>query len=256
MLKKRLIFILFFQDGIFHLSRNFTLQKVGDSNWLIEKFKFLSIGDFIDELVVLDVSRDRENIDNIKILESSLKIIMKELFVPLTIGGGINNLETARKCFEMGADKILLNTSIICDQDFVKECVTKFGSQAIVGSIDVRKKAESYETFIKNGTELYGSLTNHLKLIEDLKLGEVLINNIDRDGTGVGFDLSLYSLIPEMSIPIIISGGAGKPEHFSEALLLDGVSAVGTGNLFNFIGTGFENARNHLSSKLTSVRKI
>jgi len=71
MLKKRLIFILFFQDGFFHLSRNFTLQKVGDSNWLIDKFKFLSIGDYIDELVVIDVSRDRKNIKNLEILSLS-----------------------------------------------------------------------------------------------------------------------------------------------------------------------------------------
>ena len=256
MLKKRLIFILFFEDGIFHLSRNFTLQKVGDSNWLIEKFKFLSIGDYIDELVVIDVSRNRKNINNLNILESSLKTVMKGIFVPLTIGGGINNLKAARKCFEMGADKILLNSSIVNDQDFVKECVKKFGSQAIVGSIDVRKKDDTYQTYIENGTKLYGSLTSHLQLTEDLELGEILINNIDRDGTGVGFDLNLCTFIPDMSMPIIISGGAGKPEHFSETLLLDSISAVGTGNLFNFIGTGFENARTHLCKELTSVRKI
>ena len=256
MLKKRLIFILFFQDGIFHLSRNFTLQKVGDSNWLIDRFKFLSIGDYIDELFIIDVSRDRENTANLEILESSIKIIMKGIFVPLTIGGGIYNISAAKKCFEIGADKILLNTSIINNPSFVKECVEKFGSQAIVGSVDVKKNNNTFQTYIRNGKESSCSLSDHLKLIAELKLGEVLINNIDRDGTGTGFDLNLCSVVPEMPMPIIISGGAGKPDHFSEALLLDNISAVGTGNLFNFIGTGFENARTHLCSELTSVRRI
>lgn len=256
MLKKRLIFILFFQDGFFHLSRNFTLQKVGDSNWLIDKFKFLSIGDYIDELVVIDVSRDRENIKNLEILSNSVKTIMKGIFVPLTIGGGIYDISSARKCFEIGADKILLNTSIINDPDFVKDCILKFGSQAVVGSIDVRKKNDIFETYINNGEIFSNNLFDHLRKIEKLKLGEVLVNNIDRDGTGTGFDTDLCSIIPEMSMPIIISGGAGKPDHFSEALLLKNISAVGTGNLFNFIGKGFENSRTHLCSKLTSVRKL
>ena len=256
MLKKRLIFILFFQNGYFHLSRNFRLQKVGDSEWLIDKFKFSSIGDFIDELVVIDVSRERSSINNLDNLKETLNSLMKGIFVPLTVGGGIYDMNSAKTLFEAGADKILLNTSVANDKEFVKNCISRFGAQAVVGGVDIRKKEEKYRSFINNGTEDFSDLDNHLELIEDLKFGEVLITDIDRDGTGVGFDMDLLNKIPNLTIPIIVAGGAGKPEHFEEALLLENISASGTGNLFNFIGTGFENTRLHLSKKLNNIRKL
>ena len=256
MLKKRLIFILYFQDGIFHLSRNFNLQQVGDSKWLIDKFNFSSIGEHIDELIILDVSRNRSDKKNNKTLQDSIRFIMKGIFVPLTIGGGVNKMDKAEKCFEAGADKILLNTAAAVKSPFVKDCVSKFGSQAVIGSIDVKKENNEYRTYIKNGTEQFLNLLQHVNLINNLKVGELFVNSIDRDGTGTGCDIELASKLPEIPIPIIFAGGAGKPQHLSEALSLPNISAVGTGNLFNFIGTGFEDSRKHLSQNHTNIRKL
>ncbi len=256
MLKKRLIFILYFQDGIFHLSRNFNLQQVGDSKWLIDKFNFSSIGDYIDELIIIDVSRNRSDKKNNKSLQDSIKSIMKGIFVPLTIGGGVYEMDEAEKCFDAGADKILINTAAVIKSSFVKDCVSKFGSQAVVGSIDIKKENNEYRTYIKNGTEIFSNFVQHINLIIDLKVGELFVNSIDRDGTGIGCDIELASMLPEISIPTIYAGGAGKPEHLSEALSLPNISAVGTGNLFNFIGTGFQDSRKHLSETLSNIRKL
>jgi len=256
MLKKRLIFVLFFMEGNFYLSRNFVLQKVGDTNWLIDKFKFSCIGDYIDELIIYDVTRDRNSARDLILLEESLKKLMSQLFLPLTIGGGIKTIEQAASCFKIGADKIALNTTLVSEVDFVKECVRRYGSQAVLASVDTKRSSEGYVSFIRNGEREHLSLTDHISAIVQLNVGEICINSIDQDGTGTGLDLDLLEVIPKIPMPLIISGGAGKPEHFAAALRIDSVSAVATGNLFNFIGSGFSDARVYLSSHLSNVRQL
>ena len=255
MLKKRIIFILFFQDGYFHLSRNFTLQKVGDAEWLIDKFKFKSIGDFIDELVILDVSRNRKN-EDIDIIKDSVEKVMEGTFVPLSIGGGILNINDAASLFNIGADKIILNTTLIENPNFVKDAISTYGSQAVVGSIDYRRVGDDYFSFTNNGTEQSLLLNEAIRNAEKLGVGEIIINSIDKDGTGMGFDNNIIDNFPELQIPIIISGGAGKPDHFLEALNKKNISAVGTGNLFNFIGDGFQRSRVFISDNFELARKI
>src|SRR5262245_37115888 len=114
MLKKRLIFILYFDSGVFFLSRNFRLQRVGDVRWLVDRFRFKNIGRFIDEIVILDVSRNA-NADRCggRVFNEALTYLMRETFVPLTIGGGIRSIEDASRCFGLGADKILFNSPIL-----------------------------------------------------------------------------------------------------------------------------------------------
>lgn len=255
MLKKRLIFILFFQDGYFHLSRNFTLQKVGDASWLIDKFKFKSIGDYIDELVILDVSRNRNN-ENLSVIKDSVEKVMRGTFVPLSIGGGILNINDAASLFSIGADKIILNTTLIENSNFVRDLISIYGSQAVVGSIDYRRVEDDYFSFINNGSQKSILLNEAILNAQKLGVGEIIINSIDKDGTGMGFDNSIIDSFPELEIPIIISGGAGKPDHFLDALKNSNISAVGTGNLFNFIGDGFERSRVFISDNFELARKV
>ena len=256
MLKKRVIFTLFYQDGFFHLSRNFRLQRVGDADFLLQKFRFLSIGNYIDELIILDVSRDRDA-NNVSVqLEEDIQKLMKNIFVPLTLGGGIRDIGQAVKYFQIGADKISLNWAIAESPSLVADIVAAFGSQAVMASVDVKKEEERYNAFINNGKSSVGSLHDYLKIIEDLKMGEVLINSIERDGTGTGLDLPMLEGLPPVQIPIIACGGAGKPIHFIEALRLPNISAVATGNLFNFIGSGFKDARQELCQSLPNIREI
>lgn len=255
MLKKRLIFILFYKEGVFCLSRNFRLQEVGDVRWLIDKFNFSQIGNFIDELVILDVSRNRYK-NNSDIFTHAVKQIMTNIFVPLSLGGGVTNHDKVQNYFDSGADKIVINSVISKNINFISSCIEKYGAQAVVGSIDFKRQQEEVFTYCDNGENRYLNLDEHLKLLQRLGVGEIMINDIDRDGTGIGFDPRILNSLPELSMPLIICGGAGKPEHFVEALKYKEISAVGTGNLFNFIGNGFEKSRIHISSILDNVRNL
>lgn len=255
MLKKRLIFVLYFDSGSFCLSRNFRLQRVGDARWLVDKFRFATIGKFVDEIVVLDVSRDPA----IKRCQSdaflgAVSHLMKETFVPLTIGGGLRSISDARACFSAGADKILFNTPAITQPDLVRDCVSLYGSQAVVVGVDVHREDSAYVSKLSNCQVAGLPLQQHLQCIEELGVGEVLVNSIDRDGTGVGFDSELISQCLSLPVPLIVAGGAGKPEHFAAMLALPNVEAAATGNLFNFIGRGFESVRTHLLDKGFPVR--
>lgn len=258
MLKKRLIFILYYQDGFFHLSRNFRLQKVGDVRWLVDKFRFKSIGRFIDEIAVLDVSRDRGGQGDPQrqadAFRDALSYLMRQTFVPLTIGGGIRTMADAHRCFSLGADKILLNTGALTDPDLVRECVARYGAQAVIGAIDFLPENGGYRSRIANGQQPGPTLEEHLEKIVALGTGEILINSIEKDGTGMGFDLELAKKVSTLDVPLILCGGAGKPEHFAEALSMPNVEAAATGNLYNFIGKGFELVRAHLLSNGYRVR--
>ena len=115
MLRKRLIFTLLFSEKNFYISRNFNLQKVGDIKWLYSNYNFDNISRFIDELIIIDVSREKRNIDR---LCDCVKVLSKKCFLPLSVGGGINNIEKAKKLFKSGADKIVVNTGLFYNQEF------------------------------------------------------------------------------------------------------------------------------------------
>lgn len=255
MLKKRLIFALYYDAGAFYLSRNFRLQRVGDVRWLMDKFRFKSIGKFIDEIVILDVTRNPQLIalkdDR---FGDALAYLMRETFVPLTIGGALRSVESVKRCFQQGADKVLFNTPVIAQPDLVRECVALFGAQAVIAEVDVSRESGGYTTRLSNGQEPGLPLTKHIQLAVDLGVGEVMVNSIEQDGTGTGFDMELVRQCTGLPVPLIVAGGAGKPEHFADVLDLPGVEAAATGNLFNFIGKGFERVRTHLLEHGLPVR--
>ena len=255
MLKKRIIFVLFYHNGYFHLSRNFRLQKVGDCDWLLDKFRFSCIGDYIDELIILDVSRDLSNHDS-KIFRESIRKLMEKIFVPLTIGGGIRNISDAHNYFQVGADKVSMNWAISEKPELISEVADKYGSQAVTVSLDARLDKDGYAAYINNGHDKIGSVSNFIEISERIGAGEILITSIDQDGTGAGLDSKLLVSLPHVSVPIVACGGAGKPEHFLEILSMPNISGVATGNLFNFIGTGFLELRSELCKSLTNLRLL
>lgn len=255
MLKKRIIFVLFYHDGYFHLSRNFRLQKVGDCDWLIDKFRFSCIGDYIDELIILDVSRNLSDTDSRKFRES-IRMLMKKIFVPLTIGGGIRNISDAHNYFQVGADKVSMNWAISENPELISEVAGKYGSQAVTVSLDAKLGMDGYEAYINNGNDRIGPVSDFIKTSEKIGAGEILITSIDQDGTGAGLDSKLLASLPHVSVPIIACGGAGKPEHFNEILSMPNISGVATGNLFNFIGTGFQELRSELCKSLNNLRLL
>jgi cyclase len=245
MLRKRLIFALFYNQGNFMQSRNFRLQRVGDINWLKRNFEFQKISFSLDELIVLNTTR---GVKDLVEFADVVKKLVEDVFIPVAAGGGIRSLDDADKLFNNGADKIILNSALYESPELINQIAEKYGSQSIVASIDYRNIEGNPRVFINDGVRL---IDMHLDeyLIEVLArpVGEILLNSIDRDGTGFGFDLNtINSVIHSIDIPLILMGGAGNELHLHEGIELENISAVASGNLFNFIGNGLPNARKYL----------
>lgn len=242
MLRKRIIFTLIYSNGNFMQSRNFRLQKVGNLHWLEKNYKFQSIAFALDELIVLNANRFEKNIADFALTISKL---VNNVFIPIAAGGGIKSLEDAELLFKNGADKIVLNSLLIENPLIVRELIQKYGSQSIVASIDCKKNEDKYEIFINNGTKKVNiELLDYIKYLEDLNIGEIYLNSIDKDGTGFGYDVKLIEQInKKTTLPLIIAGGAGNEMHLKQGLTIKNISAVATANLFNFIGDGLPNAR-------------
>jgi len=242
MLRKRIIFTLIYENGSFNQSRNFRLQKVGSLRWLEKNYKFQDIAFSLDELVVLNVSKKDKNIEE---FAKTLNKLVDDVFIPIAAGGGIRSIKDAKLLFDNGADKIVLNTILHTDRELVKELIAQYGSQSIVASIDYKVNNDNINVYINDGTEeLDVKLKHYIKDVEDLKVGEIYLNSIDKDGTGFGYDLdTINDIAKDIQIPLIISGGAGNERHLLSGLELKDVNAVATANLFNFIGDGLPKAR-------------
>ena len=254
MLRQRLIFGLIYNNGSFMQSRNFRLQRVGDINWLEKNYKFQKISFSLDELFVVDASRGSKNIENFSAVVSRL---VEDVFIPLAAGGGIRKIEDAELLFKSGADKVILNSSLYNDPSLVSEIINKFGSQSLVASIDYKMIDGLPVVHINDGTTpIPISLEDYLKYLESLRVGEIIFNSIDKDGTGFGYDIkNIEKYSTSVNVPFIIMGGAGTNEHLSTGLALEGVSGVATANLFNFIGDGLANARNYMLSQGANLAK-
>ena len=245
MLKKRLIFTLHYYDGMFTLSRNFRLQKVGDINWLKKNYNFAKTAKFLDELIVLNVRPENENKDN---FAKVLREISKDCFIPISAGGGITTIEDAKLLLKNGADKIVVNSAIHNDSKLIIELCKNFGSQCVIASIDYKFINDFVSIYIENGTKLISNdLNKYLKKIVNLGVGECLLNSITKDGTGTGLDLKiLESLNYKLNLPLIFAGGVGNWNHLYEGFKNKKVDAVSTANLFNFISDGIEDARKRI----------
>lgn len=246
MLKKRLIFTLLYDNGSFMLSRNFRLQKVGNLEWLKKNYDFSQISYSIDELIVLDVTRGKRNLEEFC---STLKLLTDGCFVPISAGGGINQVESARMLLRSGADKVVINSALYTSNGFVDKLAREFGQQCVVGSIDVKlSTTHRYQIWSENGVKCQiGSAEDWVKRIFHSPVGEVYLNSMDRDGTGQGYQLDLLELLPDIvSKPVILAGGAGNANHLYTGLQDLRVDAVATANLFNFVGDGLKKARKTL----------
>lgn len=241
MLKKRLIFALLWDSGHFCLSRNFRLQRIGDMRWLTEQYHFASVAASIDELLLLDVTRGPRLSPDFLMTLSTLAAAVQ---VPISAGGGVRELTSARDLLRSGADKVVCNSALVANPCVMEEIRSRFGQQSIVGSVDVVGTNSEHHVMLENGTVPAGPLRMFIEEHIRGLTGEILLNSIDRDGTGQGLDLAIPPMLPtDLEQPIILMGGAGKPEHIAEGLSDPLVDAVATSNLLNFIGDGLNLAR-------------
>lgn len=225
------------------LSRNFRLQRVGDLNWLQMNYNFSKISFFIDELIVLDVSRGERDRDAFcKTLES----LTKGCFVPIAAGGGIRCVAHAKQLLRSGADKVVVNTPLFDQQELIKFLAEEFGQQCVVGSMDLKRTPDGkHHPWIDSGSNCVSSCSfDEIFQLGSTLVGEWYLNSIDKDGTGQGYDLSMMGLIPVNSqTSVILAGGAGNAIHLQEGLSDPRVDAVATAHLFNFVGDGLKQAR-------------
>ncbi len=239
---KRIIFTFLFFNDYFILSRNFRRQYIGDHTWLFKNYNLSKICYGLDELMVLNISNSPDYDKNfLKIIEQ----ISETCFLPLTVGGKINSLNDADKYFKVGADKIFVNDLIFKNSNICNELAKTYGSQAVMGGINVSFIKNNYFVFKSDGLTKYNKNFNyHLNYLLDINIGEVLIQSIDNDGTGVGLDLSILDLIPKnFPLPIILMGGIGKKQHIIDGLSNTKVDAISTANILNFIGSSLLTVR-------------
>ncbi len=243
MLKKRIIFCLLYKDGYFVQSRNFITNIIGDTNWIIKNYNFLNISNYIDELIIIDISLKK----NTKSFLKNVERIVKRSFIPLTLGGGIKNLTLARTFLENMSDKILVNTALFENDKIIKEISNRYGSQSIVASLDY-KYEKNKKIILKNNAKIKvnNEFKKILKFINNLDVGEIILNSVDKDGTGQGLDLKILEDLPKLNKPLILSGGAGNYKHFIDILISNKVSAISTSNLLNFVGDGLKILRHQL----------
>lgn len=233
MKKKRLIFSLLYDRGKFCVSRNFRLQAVGDFDWLLKNCRFDKMLFALDEVCIINCSRGSNAYE--EDFQRCLKRLNRLSYAPVTVGGWIRCMEDAEAAFSCGADKLMLNTSFFEKPDLIQNLRARYGRQAIVASIDIDQSGVCWTRQGTISTRL--GMIECIDLVERLGSGEILVNSIARDGTGNGLDLrSIKIAMGVATVPVIFTGGVGKPEHLVEGYLEGNAMSIATSNLLNFVG--------------------
>ncbi len=250
MISKRIIASIIVKDGLHVQSRGFSQYlPVGSPDIAVE---FLNAWG-ADEILMLDIGDNRVN----RTPDFSLiSRVSQKGFVPLTVGGGIDTIESMRRVIHEGADKFAINRAAVENPTIITEAARIFGEQCVVVSIDARKKDDgSYEVFIDNGRIATG--TDPVQLARESEkagAGEILIRAIERDGQKSGFDTHLVRMIADaVRIPVVAAGGCGHPQHMLDALVDGKADAVAVGNFFQFTEHSVTTAKAYLAPHI-SVR--
>ncbi len=206
----------------------------------------------IDEIVILDINA---SLEDRKPFYSVIKKVASSLRVPFTAGGGVRSFEDFKKMFLRGADKVSINTGAIENPEIIRECSKRFGSQSVVVAIDVKREKRTWKVYShsgKNPTDL--DVIEWVKEVQRLGAGELLLTSIDKDGTKEGYDLDLIEEVKRISkTPVIASGGAGKLEHFYDAVKY-GADAVLLASLLHEKVFRVVKIKNYLRKRGVNVR--
>jgi cyclase len=251
-LKKRLIPSIVLRDGTVVRSVNFKHTNV--IHW-----KPMTAVDFfnkwaVDEIVLLDVSRTHAQREKFYEVVEGLS---RKCFVPLTVGGWVGDVDEVRRLLRLGADKVSINTAAVRRPELITECARVFGAQCMVVAIDVRRAAGGTpEVWIDRGAERTAwSAPAWAREAEARGAGEILLTSIDRDGSGLGYDLDLVrDVVAAVSIPVIAFGGAFTWQHLVDGITLGGADAVSAANVFHFTEQSTRKAKDHMRASGIDVR--
>ena len=250
MLAKRIIPCLDVRDG--RVVKGINFEGLRDAGSILEQARFYN-DELADELVFLDISASIES--RRTTLDEVLKV-SEEVFIPLTVGGGISSVERARDAFLHGADKVSVNTAAVYEPELITKIAEKFGTQAVVVAIDVKKVGDKHIVHTHSGKELTKyEAVEWAHMVQDLGAGEILLTSMDRDGTKAGYDNEiLHRISTTVHIPVIASGGAGNLEHLYDGFSKGRADAALAASIFHFRQYSIREAKKFLRERGIEVR--
>ena len=252
MLTKRIIPCLDIDQGRVVKGVNFiNIKDAGDP---AELAKFYD-EEGADELVFLDITATHEGR---KTIVEVVKKVSSQVFIPLTVGGGIRNVLDMKQMLEAGADKVSINSSAVADPSIINKCSNEFGSQCVVSAIDVKRIKDEWIVYTHGGRkETNLNALDWVQEIEERGAGEILLTSMDKDGSNIGYDNELLQKVNDLvNIPVIASGGAGNLRHLYEAFNTGKSDAVLAASIFHFGTYSIGDAKTYLANRNIAIRPL
>ena len=250
MLTKRIIACLDVRDGQVVKGVQFQeLRHAGDPGELARRYNV----EGIDEVVILDITA---TIEKRQAMARTIGAVAKEIFLPLTVGGGIRTEEDADAAVEAGADKVSLNTAALKNPTLITTLAKRYGSQAVIVAIDAKRRGDHFAVFVRSGTaDADRDAVEWARQAEAYGAGEILLTSMDRDGTRAGFDNEMTAAVSDaVNIPVIASGGAGTFDHFTEVFTAGHADAALAASIFHYAESSVTDLKRHLRQHGIPVR--
>jgi cyclase len=248
MLTKRIIACMDVRDGQVVKGVQFQqLRHAGDPAELARRYNV----EGIDEVVVLDITA---TLETRQALARTISAVAREIFLPLTVGGGIRSEDDAAAAVNAGADKVSLNTAALRNPELISMLARRYGSQAVIVAIDAKRQGDRFAVYVRSGTAARDAV-EWAREAEARGAGEILLTSMDRDGTRSGFDCDMTAAVSDaVNIPVIASGGAGGLEHFADVFTLGHADAALAASIFHYDDTGVADVKRYLHTHGIPVR--
>jgi cyclase len=249
-LTKRIIACMDVRDGQVVKGVQFQqLRHAGDPAELARRYNV----EGIDEVVVLDITA---TLETRQALARTIRAVAGEIFLPLTVGGGIRSEEDAAAVVEAGADKVSLNTAALRNPELITTLARRYGSQAVIVAIDAKRRDEGFAVYVRSGTtDAARDAVEWAREAESRGAGEILLTSMDRDGTRSGFDCAMTAAVSNaVNIPVIASGGAGTLQHFADVFTSGCADAALAASIFHYADTGVADLKCYLHGHGIPVR--
>jgi cyclase len=250
MLTKRIIACLDVRDGRVVKGVQFQqLRHAGDPGELARRYNV----EGIDEVVILDITA---TLEKRQALARTIDAVAREIFLPLTVGGGIRSEEDAAAAVDAGADKVSLNTAALRNPELITTLARRYGSQAVIIAIDAKRRDDGFAVYVRSGTsDAARDAVEWAKEAEARGAGEILLTSMDRDGTKVGFDCEMTAAVSNaVDIPVIASGGAGTFDHFTDVFTRGCADAALAASIFHYAESSVSDLKRHLRDRGIPVR--
>jgi cyclase len=250
MLTKRIIACMDVRDGQVVKGVQFQqLRHAGDPAELARRYNV----EGIDEVVVLDITA---TLETRQALARTINAVAREIFLPLTVGGGIRSEDDAAAAVDAGADKVSLNTAALRNPELITTLARRYGSQAVIVAIDAKRRDNGFAVYVRSGTaDASRDAVEWAREAESRGAGEILLTSMDRDGTRSGFDCEMTAAVAEaVNIPVIASGGAGGLDHFADVFTIGAADAALAASIFHFADTSVSELKKFLARKGIPVR--